>query len=212
MKVLEELGIQNREEVYERWVRYVNEYEERAILYDGFEEVLESFKRAGVIQAIVASETKNDYQEDVVSQGIDSYMAAAVLANDTKKHKPDPEPLLECLRRLDFSPKMPSTSATPSPIIRLPGMLLWISDTRSGEAYAGTESTILIISSGNQKNCSPFFHKIPKEFPLRKMAHTHFSQCAPFFLFYSHLIQMPDIIHILLDGTVRGELAGFCHV
>lgn len=77
--------------------------EERAILYDGFEEVLESFKRAGVIQAIVTSKTEKLYQEDVVSQGIDSYMATAVLANDTKKHKPDPEPLLECLRRLDLS-------------------------------------------------------------------------------------------------------------
>ena len=105
MKVLEELGIQNREEVYERWVRYVNEYEERAILYDGFEEVLESFKRAGMIQAIVTSKTEKLYQEDVVSQGIDAYMDTAVLANDTKKHKPDPEPLLECLRRLDLSPE-----------------------------------------------------------------------------------------------------------
>ena len=105
MKVLEELGIQNREEVYERWVRYVNEYEERAILYDGFEEVLESFKRAGMIQAIVTSKTEKLYQEDVVSQGIDAYMDTAALANDTKKHKPDPEPLLECLRRLDLSPE-----------------------------------------------------------------------------------------------------------
>ena len=32
-------------------------------------------------------------------------MKTAVLANDTVKHKPDPEPLLECLKRLSLQPE-----------------------------------------------------------------------------------------------------------
>ena len=103
MKVMEELGVEDKEKTYARWVRYVNEYEEGASLYDGFEAVFEQLRAAGMIQAVVSAKTKKQYGIDVVSKGIDRYMSAAVLADDTKKHKPDPEPLLECLRRLDIN-------------------------------------------------------------------------------------------------------------
>lgn len=44
MKVMEELGVKDQEKTYARWVQYVNEYEDKATLYKGFEEVLETFK------------------------------------------------------------------------------------------------------------------------------------------------------------------------
>lgn len=103
MKVMEELQIKDKEKTYARWVKYVNEYEEGATLYDGFNEVFEKFKQANFIQAVVSAKTKEQYEIDVVSKGIDKYMEAAILANDTKKHKPDPEPLLECLKRLKLT-------------------------------------------------------------------------------------------------------------
>ena len=105
MRVMKELNIQNKEAVYARWVKYVNEYEEEAEPYEGIEAVLEEFRSAGMIQAIVSSKTKEQYKVDIVSKGIHRYMAEAVLADDTKKHKPDPEPLLECTKRLKLQPK-----------------------------------------------------------------------------------------------------------
>lgn len=62
MKVMEELHIQDKEKTYERWVKYVNEYEEGASLYDGFEEVFKQFEKAGIIQAVVSAKTKEQYQ------------------------------------------------------------------------------------------------------------------------------------------------------
>lgn len=100
MKVMEELNIVDKEKTYARWVKYVNEYEEGATLYDGFLEVFEKFKEKHVIQAIVTSKKEKQYQLDFVSKGLDQYMQVAVLEEDTKKHKPDPEPLLECIKRL----------------------------------------------------------------------------------------------------------------
>ena len=44
MKVMEELGVKDQEKTYARWVQYVNDYEEGATLFEGFEEVLETFK------------------------------------------------------------------------------------------------------------------------------------------------------------------------
>ena len=105
MKVMEELHIQDKEKTYERWVKYVNEYEEGASLYDGFEEVFKQFEKAGIIQAVVSAKTKEQYQIDMVEKGLDKYMQATILADDTEKHKPDPQPLLECLKRLQMNPE-----------------------------------------------------------------------------------------------------------
>lgn len=102
MKVMEELNIKDKENTYARWVQYVNEYEEGATLYDGFEEVLQKFKSSGIIQAVVSAKTIKQYEIDFISKGLDQYMTAAVLADDTEKHKPDPAPLLECLKRLNI--------------------------------------------------------------------------------------------------------------
>src|SRR5699024_8295179 len=51
MKVMEELQVKNPEETYARWVKYVNEYEDGATLYDGFKEVFEAFDDK-IIQAV----------------------------------------------------------------------------------------------------------------------------------------------------------------
>lgn len=104
MKVLEELKINNKEEVYSRWVKYVSEYEDGATLYDGFLEVLETFNDK-FIQALVSAKTSKQYQIDIVSKGLDKYFSVAILAEDTNKHKPDPEPLLKCLEQLNIDAK-----------------------------------------------------------------------------------------------------------
>ena len=104
MKVMEELGVEDKEVTYARWVKYVNEYEEGASLYDGFYEVFNAFD-GKIIQAVVSAKTIKQYNIDFVEKGLDKYMQTAILADDTKKHKPDPEPLLECCRRLNIDPK-----------------------------------------------------------------------------------------------------------
>lgn len=104
MKVMEELQVANKEETYARWVKYVNEYEEGATLYPGFDEIFSTID-GKIIQAVASAKTTEQYQIDFVAKGLDKYMATAILANDTVKHKPDPEPLLECLKRINVKPE-----------------------------------------------------------------------------------------------------------
>lgn len=99
-RTLKLLGIKDIDTAYARWVRYVNEFEEGATLYEGFETVLETFQKSGILQGIVSSKMHPQYQIDFVSKGLDRYIATAVLMEDTPHHKPDPMPMLECLRRL----------------------------------------------------------------------------------------------------------------
>ena len=46
--------------------------------------------------------------------------------------------------------------------------------------------------------------------PWNKSTGSHISFSS--LLFQNHLIQMPNLIHILLNRSVRGELAGACHI
>lgn len=101
MKVMEELKVKDPEATYARWVKYVNAYEEGATLYDGFMDVFEVFKKNHIKQAIISAKTHKQYEIDICSKGIDQYMDTAILAEDTTKHKPDPEPLLKCIENLN---------------------------------------------------------------------------------------------------------------
>lgn len=103
MKVMEELGVKDQEKTYARWVQYVNDYEDKATLYKGFEEVLETFKNHKIKQAIVSSKLRDQYEIDIVSKGIDQYMSAVILEDDTTHHKPHPEPLLKCIEKLNLN-------------------------------------------------------------------------------------------------------------
>ena len=102
-KTLADLGIRDVETVYARWVRYVNEYELGAVAFDGIPELLQRVRDLGVIQAVASSKHLRQYGIDMVRQGYDRFMSTAVLCEDTKKHKPDPEPLNLCLQRLGLT-------------------------------------------------------------------------------------------------------------
>ena len=87
MKVMEELEVNNPEEVYARWVKYVNEY--KASPYEGMDDVLKTLHEK-LRFSVVSSKNKKQYDIDVVSLGLDDYME-------------DPEPLLLCIERLGLN-------------------------------------------------------------------------------------------------------------
>lgn len=101
LKTIADLGIRDVDGVYARWVRYVNEYGSGAQPYDGIPTLLEFAREHGLRQGIASSKRWPQYGIDMGRHGYDRLMDAAVLFEDTDRHKPDPEPLLECLRRLD---------------------------------------------------------------------------------------------------------------
>jgi HAD superfamily hydrolase (TIGR01549 family) len=105
LKTMAELGVQDIEKTYARWVAYVNAYEPGAIPYEGIEAVLQKIQNAGIRQAVVSSKMKGQYQIDMVENGLDVYMETAILVEDTTHHKPHPEPILKCLERMGLLPE-----------------------------------------------------------------------------------------------------------
>lgn len=103
MKVMEELGVKDKNQTYARWVKYVNEYEDGATLYQDIDTVLKTIHESEIRQAVVSAKLRKQYEIDFVSKGLDQYIEVAILADDTHKHKPDPEPIHLCLERLDLN-------------------------------------------------------------------------------------------------------------
>ena len=91
------------ERVYPRWVQYVNEYEKGAVLFEDVVHILKLFKKAGIKQAACSAKTYAQYEIDMQIDNLKDYMDTVVLFEDTKKHKPDAEPLWLCVERLGIS-------------------------------------------------------------------------------------------------------------
>ena len=124
LKTMDDLGIKDKDTVYARWVRYVNEYENGAQPFDGVRQMLAAVQEAGLRQAAVSAKMHKQYQLDIVNQGLSVYLETAVLAEDTQHHKPHPEPILEALRRMDLQPQD----------------VLYVGDTRSDMLAAANAS------------------------------------------------------------------------
>lgn len=104
-KTLELLGFNDIEKSYSKWVKYVNEYENGAELYDGFKEVIETLDKNNILCGISSSKTRAQYEIDFFKTGLQRYMKSVILAEDTENHKPHPEPLLKVAETLEVSPK-----------------------------------------------------------------------------------------------------------
>lgn len=103
-KTLEILGFNNIDKSYEKWVKYVNEYEKKATLYDGIEDIIKHIHSKNIICGIVSSKNKSQYEVDFMPTGLHECMSAIVLEEDTKYHKPHPEPLKKVMEMLNINP------------------------------------------------------------------------------------------------------------
>ncbi len=101
-QTLDALGI-DYDKYYSLWVQYVNEYEQGAVPFEGVLELLKEVEKLGLMQAVVSSKTYKQYDIDV-KEDMNSYFKTKVLIEDTILHKPNKEPMVECLKRLNIEP------------------------------------------------------------------------------------------------------------
>lgn len=102
LKTMEKLGISDIDKTYARWVKYVNEYPDPAMPYDGMEDVLHTLKHH-FRQGVVTSKKKEQYVIDMPSS-LNALMDIVVVEEDTTAHKPDPAPLLKAIKAMGLQP------------------------------------------------------------------------------------------------------------
>lgn len=91
---IEQLEISNIKYAIELWNDKLNKYKETVCVFNGIEELLKQLSLNYKL-GIVTSKTKEEFEEEVVHFGLNKYFGIIICADDTKKHKPNPEPLLK---------------------------------------------------------------------------------------------------------------------
>ncbi|MBU3128725.1 HAD family hydrolase [Clostridium sp. FP2] len=92
---LNKLGITNLLESNDKWNKYLKEYLNHVKVFDDIKDTLIKLSEIGILAGIVTSKTKQEYINDFVPFGLTDYFKLVVCADDTEKHKPNPDPILK---------------------------------------------------------------------------------------------------------------------
>lgn len=90
-----------------RWNYFTKDFSNSIEVFNGINDLMNIAKESEITQGIVTSRTSEEFQNDFVPFGLTSYLTHIVVADDTEKHKPNPDPLLKFL---EISGADPSTS------------------------------------------------------------------------------------------------------
>lgn len=70
-------------------------------IFDGIKELLDGLKRDGISNSIVTSRLKETTLEYIDRYGLSDCFDVVITNDDCKTHKPDPEPVTKCIRKLE---------------------------------------------------------------------------------------------------------------
>lgn len=101
---LSKLGVKNIESANEKWNKYMKNYYHYINVFTDIEVVLQKLNNVGIKTGIVTSKTKEELRDDFSPFGLNGYLQYVVCADDTTKHKPEPEPILRFLNIADVEP------------------------------------------------------------------------------------------------------------
>ena len=108
LEAFERLGIHSPDQIfriYPRWEQYELEYQYTAYLYEGIIPLLDFLKKKGCSLGIITSKTMNQYTCSFLPFQISGYFQTVITADDTVRHKPDPEPMYEYMERTGVCPR-----------------------------------------------------------------------------------------------------------
>ena len=104
-QALAAVGLPSNDEIVDLWLDH--EYElwgDEVGPFAGVEELLDTLASQGIVMGAVTSETSDEMCRGFARFAMKQHMKEIVTADDTERHKPDPDPLLACLERLNIEP------------------------------------------------------------------------------------------------------------
>jgi HAD superfamily hydrolase (TIGR01549 family) len=94
---LKRFDIPDIEKSTQKWNQYLKEFYSEIRVFPDLEEIIKKIYSLNIKTGIVTSKTKQELIDDFHPFGLHNYFDFVVCADDTKKHKPEPEPILKCL-------------------------------------------------------------------------------------------------------------------
>lgn len=94
---LEILGVTDIAKAKRKWNQYMNDFHDEIRVFDGVERMLMDLKANNIVTGIVTSKTRLELENDFIPFGLMRFLDFYVCADNTKKHKPNPDPILKFL-------------------------------------------------------------------------------------------------------------------
>ena len=82
-----------------RWRQLAGKLADRITIFPGIVKTLDLLQGLGCNLGIVSSRERGEYADEVTPLGLDPYFPVRILVEDTERHKPEPDPMFEYLRR-----------------------------------------------------------------------------------------------------------------
>ncbi|MFB6366955.1 HAD family hydrolase [Paenibacillus elgii] len=98
------LGVSDVKRVAEKLTLYVKRNNHMMILYPGVEEMLKKLVGKGIHTGVVTSKTREEFKVDFMPHGISELFSHIICADDTSRHKPEPDPLLKYVEQTKINP------------------------------------------------------------------------------------------------------------
>lgn len=98
------LGVSDAKRVAEKLTLYVKRNNHMMILYPGIEDMLKKLVGKGIHTGVVTSKTREELIGEFMPHGITELFSHIICADDTSKHKPEPDPLLKYAEETKINP------------------------------------------------------------------------------------------------------------
>lgn len=102
---LKHFEVQNVDSLLHKWDMHMRDFCKEIRVFTGIEPVLNELVRLGIKTGIVTSKTRQELKDDLSSLQLTKYFPYTVCADDTRKHKPQPEPLLKLMELANVRPE-----------------------------------------------------------------------------------------------------------
>lgn len=101
---LKNLGITDIAPAFLLWKEHYLQDVSGVRVFPGMETLLRELRARSVRLGVLSSKTRSEYGSDFLPYGLGGYFDLAILAEDSLRHKPDPEPMLAYLARSGAQP------------------------------------------------------------------------------------------------------------
>ncbi|MBL4934262.1 HAD family hydrolase [Clostridium sp. YIM B02515] len=92
---LNRLGISNVSDCNVKWNKYLMEYFHHVKVFNGIKDTLIKLNEIGISTGIVTSKTREEFIDNFLPFELNDFFNIVVCADDTEKHKPNPDPILK---------------------------------------------------------------------------------------------------------------------
>lgn len=94
---LRQLDINDVDHANKCWNDLMRDYQHTIHLFEGIQQLLIDLRKQSIMTGVVTSKTNQEFLDDFIPFGLEHDLPYVVCADDTRLHKPHPEPMLKFL-------------------------------------------------------------------------------------------------------------------